>query len=143
MEDGQQQVKTRWAVLGDLNQVCQIYSESFAPTKPSKDHWLEILASDHILCRVAEKDGEVIGVAVLVLVVKVLRSGSIMGLIEDVAVSQEARGLGVGKLLIEDLVALANEWGCYKVVLNCSDANVAFYEKCGFRRAENQMRIDL
>jgi hypothetical protein len=29
--------------------------------------------------------------------------------------------------------------GCYKVILDCADHNVAFYEKCGLTRKEIQM----
>ena len=31
------------------------------------------------------------------------------------------------------------EAGCYKVILDCSEANVPFYEKCGLERKEVQM----
>ena len=33
----------------------------------------------------------------------------------------------------------AREAGCYKVILDCSDSNVKFYEKCGFQKKEVQM----
>ena len=33
----------------------------------------------------------------------------------------------------------AKEAGCYKVILDCAEANAAFYEKCGLTRKEVQM----
>ena len=33
--------------------------------------------------------------------------------------------------------------GCYKVILDCSESNVAFYEKNGFKRYGVAMRYDL
>lgn len=33
----------------------------------------------------------------------------------------------------------AKEAGCYKVILDCAENNVAFYEKCGLTRKEVQM----
>ena len=33
----------------------------------------------------------------------------------------------------------AEEAGCYKVILDCSEDNVAFYTKCGLTRKEVQM----
>lgn len=36
-------------------------------------------------------------------------------------------------------VCLAQELGCYKVILDCSEDNVPFYEKCGLTRKEVQM----
>jgi hypothetical protein len=41
--------------------------------------------------------------------------------------------------LIEALVDVARQRGCYKVILDCSEANQAFYEKCGLTRKEVQM----
>jgi len=142
MEDRKQQVIVRKAKFEDLDRLCEIYSASFGPTEPMPRQWWKILEepTNHYL--VAEVDGRIMAVAVLITVSKILRSGSRMGLIEDVATSPEARGLGLGKLLIEELKQLAVEHGCYKVILNCSDHNIPFYEKCGFYQAENQMRWD-
>lgn len=33
----------------------------------------------------------------------------------------------------------ANARGCYKVILDCSEDNIAFYQKCGLERKEVQM----
>lgn len=142
MEDRQQQVTIRKAKFEDLDRLCEIYSASFGPTEPMPRQWWKILDEHTNTYLVAEVDNKVMGVAALITVSKILRSGSRMGLIEDVAVDPEARGLGLGKLLIEELKLLAVEAGCYKVVLNCSDQNVPFYEKCDFYQAENQMRWD-
>ena len=34
---------------------------------------------------------------------------------------------------------MADHLGCYKLILDCSESNVKFYEKCGFKRKEIQM----
>jgi GNAT superfamily N-acetyltransferase len=41
--------------------------------------------------------------------------------------------------LIEELTRVCHERGCYKVILDCAEHNVAFYEKCGLTRKEIQM----
>lgn len=41
--------------------------------------------------------------------------------------------------MIEALVALSRQYGCYKVILDCSEENAAFYEKCGLSRKGVQM----
>jgi hypothetical protein len=38
---------------------------------------------------------------------------------------------------------LARDEGCYKVILDCSEANAAFYERCGFSRKELQLALYL
>ena len=34
---------------------------------------------------------------------------------------------------------MAKQNGCYKVILDCSESNVGFYEKCGFDNKGYQM----
>lgn len=59
--------------------------------------------------------------------------------IEDVVVDKEYRGQKLGQRLIEALIAYADSQGCYKVILDCADSNIAFYEKSGFKKKEEQM----
>lgn len=44
--------------------------------------------------------------------------------------------------LVSELKRIAQEKGCYKTILDCTEKNAAFYEKCGFKRKEIQMRFD-
>ena len=81
----------------------------------------------------------VIAAATLFVERKFIRGCSRCGHIEDVVVDSTYRGLRLGKRVIEALVAAARELGCYKVILDCSEANVPFYEKCGLTRKEVQM----
>lgn len=62
-----------------------------------------------------------------------------VGHIEDVVVDAAARGQRLGQRLVDALVAAAKAAGCYKVILDCAEHNVAFYEKCGLTRKEVQM----
>lgn len=70
---------------------------------------------------------------------KLIRELGFVAHIEDVVVTQSVRGLGIGKMLINHLVDVAKEKGCYKVILNCNDNNCQFYEKCGFNKKEVEM----
>lgn len=63
-----------------------------------------------------------------------------VGHIEDVVVDKEYRDKGLGKLIVDHCREYAlNEHGCYKISLNCSENNIPFYEKCGFKQKGNQM----
>ncbi len=92
---------------------------------------------------VAVGDGRVVGTASLILEHKFLHRGGTIGHIEDVAVHPNAQGQGVGTKIVQFLIDLARESGCYKVILSCTDKNTAFYTRLGFRRHDNGMRIDL
>jgi len=69
-------------------------------------------------------------------------NGEVTGQIEDVVVDPGVRGFGVGKLLIDKCCEVARDTA-YKCILNCSEDNIKFYEKCGFTRNEVQMRKEL
>ena len=64
-----------------------------------------------------------------------------IGQIEDIIINNEYRGYGLGKELIKNLVDIGlNEFKCYKIILNCLDKNVGFYEKCNFITAGIEMK---
>ena len=42
-------------------------------------------------------------------------------------------------MIIEALTQAAEFAGCYKVILDCSEATAGFYERCGYVRKEIQM----
>ena len=70
---------------------------------------------------------------------KFIRNCGKCGHIEDVVVDKTYRGLRLGLRVIEALIEAAREAGCYKVILDCSTDNAAFYEKAGLVRKEIQM----
>lgn len=59
----------------------------------------------------------------------------------SVVVASGYRGQQLGITIVDTLKDLAKQRGCYKVILNCSDKNVSFYQKLGFSRKENQMAV--
>jgi len=61
--------------------------------------------------------------------------------IEDVVVDSEYRNKGLGKKLINHCVEYAKSKGCYKIILNCSEKNIQFYEKCGFHNKNVEMSL--
>ena len=142
METRERKITIEDAGYNDLDAICQIYSSAFGFTEPTPVQWWKIIGDSSITYRVVKVEGEIAGAASLITVNKIIRSGNRIALIEDVAVDEEYRGLGLGKMLIEDLLKISVEKNCYKTILNCSDENIKFYEKCGMYRAENQMRWD-
>ena len=74
---------------------------------------------------------------------KFTRSGGLVSHMEDVVTHPGFRGQGVATALIKAACDVARERGSYKMILDCSEPNAAFYEKVGFHRKEIQMRMDL
>ncbi len=63
--------------------------------------------------------------------------------IEDIWTHEDFRKLGHGRKLVKELIKMAKQKGCYKAVLFCSEENVPFYCKIGFKRWQNGLRYDL
>ncbi|KAF4589115.1 glucosamine-phosphate N-acetyltransferase [Ophiocordyceps camponoti-floridani] len=87
------------------------------------------------------EDGRAAVVATGALIVerKFIHNLSAVGHIEDIAVAKDQQGKKLGLRLIQALDFVAERVGCYKSILDCSEANEGFYLKCGFRRAGLQM----
>jgi glucosamine-phosphate N-acetyltransferase len=137
------EIIVRKAVWEDQEVISAILATAFDVKAGSNRRWWNIISDSSAFPYVVEVDNVVMGTATLYVLEKLIHSGGKVGLIEDVAVSEEARGLGLGKLLIETLTEHADKQRCYKVVLSCSENNVPFYEKCDFYRHEVTMRKDL
>lgn len=70
---------------------------------------------------------------------KFIRNCGKAGHIEDVVVDSNARGMQLGKKIVEFLTDHARSVGCYKVVLYCGARNTGFYEKCGYEQKAIEM----
>src|SRR5262245_44995131 len=92
---------------------------------------------------VAVGDDRVVGTLTLLLEQKFIHGGGWTGHIEDVAVHRDFQGKGIGSALVRHAIEESQRAGCYKVILNCNDQNIAFYSKLGFRKYDAGMRIDL
>jgi glucosamine-phosphate N-acetyltransferase len=97
----------------------------------------------NLLTFVAESAGRIVGTATLLLERKFIHGGSKVGHIEDVAVHPDFQRQGVGTALVEHATKIARQAGCYKVVLDCFDPLVPFYERMGFRPYNRGLRLDL
>jgi glucosamine-phosphate N-acetyltransferase len=92
---------------------------------------------------VALMEGRVVGTASLIIEPKFINHGGVVGHIEDVAVHQAYQHHGVGGQLVRHLLDVSRQQGCYKVILDCADDVIPFYEKLGFHRWEQAMRYDI
>ena len=103
--------------------------------------WSGFVDNNNYYIVVAVSASSILGTASLLIERKI--NGKTAGHIEDVVVSKSQRGLGVGSLLIEHLIRIAEKEECYKIILNCSDDNTPFYNKLGFIKTDNGMKMTL
>ncbi len=76
------------------------------------------------------------GAGTIVVEPKFIHNAGFAGHLEDLVVDTGLRGKGIGTKLVHQLLQFARESGCYKVILDCAEHNVHFYEKCGFKRKQ-------
>jgi glucosamine-phosphate N-acetyltransferase len=92
----------------------------------------------HILV-VLDGSGAIVGTGGVVVERKFIHNMGLVGHIEDIAVAKNQQGKKLGLRIIQALDYVAEKVGCYKCILDCSEANEGFYVKCGFKRAGLEM----
>lgn len=101
--------------------------------------FVERLHKGHIIKVIRNETNLIVGSVTILIEDKLIHNFGKVGHIEDVVIEKTMRGKGVGKLLIK--VAEKECVECYKIILDCSDENVGFYEKCGYKKNGNQMSL--
>jgi glucosamine-phosphate N-acetyltransferase len=91
-----------------------------------------------IFVAVDDTSSKIAGTTTLLIEPKFINRGMKVGYIEDVAVSKDYEGLGIGSKLVthatNQAVSIHN---CKKVLLYCSAKTKPFYEKLGYKMAED------
>jgi glucosamine-phosphate N-acetyltransferase len=85
------------------------------------------------------RSGRVVGTGTLFIERKIIHNFGCVGHVEDLVVDAAHRGQQLGSKLLGALVNAAKEKGCYKIILDCKEANVPFYQRHNFTPKERQM----
>ena len=127
---------------GFLESLDNLRTVSNLNKETAKEILKKIIAnSDHII-KVAEIDGKIVGSTTLLIEQKFIHEGGKVGHIEDVVVSKEFEGRGIGMKLVVSLLEKAKMMNCYKTILDCKEDLIPFYERIGFKKESNQMRYN-
>jgi GNAT superfamily N-acetyltransferase len=131
------------ATAADLGALISLYERSGIDRPGDNDParvaaaWERLRAVPGLRVRVARRDGVVVGTLTLFVLPLLAHDGTPAALVEDVAVSPDCQGQGIGRALMNDAMALAAQAGCYKLALSSNrrrTAAHAFYEGLGFER---------
>ena len=101
------------------------------------------LNSNHHIYIYQNYDKVPIGIITLIIEQKLIHSGSCVGHIEDLVVDSGYNGRGIATELINHCVQIAKDNNCYKVILDCKEELIPFYNKNNFKQQGSCMRIDL
>ncbi|KAF1977979.1 glucosamine 6-phosphate N-acetyltransferas-like protein [Bimuria novae-zelandiae CBS 107.79] len=101
--------------------------------------WLAQHNDQYFLLSILDSSSRIVGTGALIVERKFIHNLGLVGHIEDIAVAKDQQGKKLGLRIIQALDYVAEKVGCYKSILDCSEANEGFYVKCGFRRAGLEM----
>ena len=99
----------------------------------------EKLPENHFIKFYLDEENNIIGAITLIIEQKIIHNGQCVGHIEDFVVTEKEQHKGIGKLLLNNAIQTAKQNNCYKVILNCKDEYVGFYQKMGFKLDGNTM----
>ncbi|WP_407551362.1 GNAT family N-acetyltransferase [Streptomyces sp. Pv4-95] len=133
--------------------VAMLADDALGATRESPDDLtpyraaFEALAADpqqHLV--VAVQEGRTVGTLQLTVIPGLSRRGSTRSIIESVRIHADARGSGLGTLLIEWAVAESRTLGCQLVQLTSDATRIdahRFYERLGFEASHLGFKLQL
>ena len=101
--------------------------------------WMSSRNDSYFLLAILDASQHIVGTGALIVERKFIHQLGLVGHIEDIAVAKDQQGKKLGLRIIQALDFVAEKVGCYKSILDCSEANEGFYVKCGFKRAGLEM----
>lgn len=135
-------MRIRTATAEDIPALCALLSvlfaqeEEFTPDPRAQSRGLaRIITSPELGAVLAATDGpQIVGMVVLLYTLSIAL-GDRVALLEDMVVSPQVRGTGIGTQLLERAVAVARARGCKRITLLTDRSNESaqrFYRKQGF-----------
>ena len=100
--------------------------------------------SNHLIyiCKDIEKD-KLVGIISVFIERKLIHNLGKVAHIEDLVVDKDDRGKNIAQKLINKCIEYAKSQNCYKIILNCNENLIKFYEKNNFYNAGYQMRMNI
>ena len=141
-------IEIRLAQEEDIPEVCRLVQQ-MSPGSPHdyrnavEKYRTSIKPSPDYFLWVAVKEGQVLGTAMMHLQHKLSYHCGTAAHLEDVVVDREARGQGIGELLVNSAIEAARAKGCYKIMLTCFEKTAVYYERFGFEKHDIGMRLNL
>jgi glucosamine-phosphate N-acetyltransferase len=120
-------------LLGELTSVSYITNEQFY------QNIQQINSMGKIIIGIQDDSDSIICSGTIIIEPKIIRGGKYAGHIEDIVVLKKWRRNGIAKELLEYLRKIAIDNKCYKIILDCNETLVTFYENSGFSKKGFQM----
>ena len=127
----------------DYNDFFKLIND-FRETSFSYDDFNNLLETQkHTEIYILEINNKIIGSGTLLYEKKFIHNISLYAHIEDIIIKKEYQGKGYGKTLLLELINICKNKNCFKILLDCQENLIKFYENCGFQNKGYQMVIYL
>jgi len=125
---------------GYMDLMYEFTNYNYPITKEEFINFIDTHKNYKIVVIYSEIEKKIIGAGTIIIVHKIHNNP--IGQIEDVIISEKYRKNRLGKQIIEKLIDIGkNEFKCYKIILNCLEKNIKFYENCGFVEVGVEMKL--
>ena len=139
----------------DIVHILELYRELAVTTSqvessknPSLDDFRRVFAkirsTPGFKLLVAEEQGKVVGTMVILIVPNLSHGGSPWAYVDNLVIAHRYRRKGLGRMLMNNAIALSKEAGCYKIVLTCDKRlreAYRFYRSLSFRASAHGFRL--
>jgi N-acetylglutamate synthase-like GNAT family acetyltransferase len=116
------------------------FATSYQPDRDAFDRHLPLLvAADHIECVVAEAGEELLGYALAFRLLTLYANGLVVEL-QELMVAPERRGRGVGRRLVEEILARARAANAVEVTVPTRRAR-EYYIRLGFEETATYLKL--
>jgi GNAT superfamily N-acetyltransferase len=145
-------ISIREAVREDVESILQLYRtagiESDRPfsLEEALQHFEVFRRYPSYSVYVVEVDGAIVATYELLIMDNLAKRGKKSGIVEDVAVSPDHQGKGIGRAMMEHAMQQCMEAGCHKMVLSSGLQRTKahdFYDSTGFERHGFSFRVSL
>lgn len=112
--------------IGDFDNYKKHIKSTFSLYEFEK--FVSSLNDEHVVLCIFENNC-IVGSGTLKIEQKLYHGNCKLAHLENVLIDDDKRGKGYGKMLVNKLIDVANELGCYKVCWMCNDNVESFYKK--------------
>jgi len=122
----------RVATLLDVSELLALEQHCFTTDRLSRRSFQWMISRAHGELRVAESAGQLLGYALVL-----FRRGTSLARLYSIAIAEPARGMGLGRQLLQHIETIAIEHDCAYLRLEVRTDNpgaLALYEHNGYRR---------
>lgn len=110
-------------------------TEKLPESNELRSLWRKIIDDKNYHILVGEIEGMLISSVTLIVIPNITREAKPYALIENVVTHTDYRSKGYASLLMQEASKIAEEAGCYKIMLLTGakkESTLKFYENCGF-----------